>query len=365
MRPLVARTEAERRLLQIFPRSAFDPVMSSPIGASAIRSLIYVDAVIDSDVATEPDFYWARPSTVMWMSDDVFSHGSEEERIAWRTAAAKKREAVVELLEEWGVTAKTGYADNTRETLRDETFKKWLESGAIRERRDIPKTSSKGRWALESHFAELFNPSLTGDPLANAIQEWHDRHLSPTARIKVQFARQQEIATHSVRVELPNTNRTRELESGAASSIIKSVVEQWAVSRLVKPYVVTISEPGDKIYRGDAGLLQYLRVRIDATALLPDALIADVGVEPVQFWMVEAVNSDGEINETRKSALLEWAARENIPADQCFFLTAFKSRNDSAAKRRLKDLAAGSYVYFADEPGFELAWYPITRVSPE
>ncbi|MBC7594848.1 MAG: restriction endonuclease [Kineosporiaceae bacterium] len=360
MRPLVSIEEAESRLLQIFPRSAFDPVLSNPLGAAAIRSFIYVDAVVDSDPVPRADLYWGRPSTVMWMSDDVVSRGSVDDRLAWRAAAAKKREAVVQLLEGWGVPTKAGYADNTRETLRDETFRKWKESGAIRERAGVPKTSSKGRWALEAHFAALFDPALSGDALVDAIKEWRDKHLSPTAKIKVQFALQKENASHAVTVALPNTNQTRTLESGIASLILKGVIEQWATARLEKPYVVTISEPGDKIFTGDASLLQFLGVSINASALLPDAVVADLGPEPAHFWMIEAVNTDGEIDEMRKTALLQWAAQQNIPAEQCFFLTAFESRNIGAARKRLKDLAAGTYAYFADEPGYELAWYPIT-----
>lgn len=359
MRPLISVPEAESRLRQIFPRSAFDPVLSNPLSAAAIRSFIYVDAVIESGPVSRADIYWGRPSTVLWMSDDIASRTSADDRLAWRAAAAKKRETVINLLEKWGVPTKADYADNTRETLRDETFRKWKESGAIRERAGVPKTSSKGRWALEAHFAALFDPALTGDALEEKIRLWQDNHLSPTAKIKVQFALQEENASHAVTVALPNTTQTRTLESGVASLILKGVIEQWATKRLIKPYVVTISEPGDKVFTGDAKLLHFLGVSINTSALLPDALVADVGVEPVNFWMIEAVHSDGEIDEMRKADLTDWAVQQNIPADQCSFLTAFKSRNDGSAKRRLKDLAAGTYAYFADEPGYELAWYPL------
>jgi hypothetical protein len=355
MRPLIPVEEAERRLQRIFPRSAFDPVLSSPLAASAVRALIYTDAIYDP----ASDFVWARPATVMWMSDEVASHDEADERVEWRTAASRGRREVVALLERWGVSASPSYADNSRETLRDETFRRWKENGAIRERSDLPKTSSKGRWALETHFAELFDPTLTDQPLEEAIRDWQASHLNPSAKLKVEFAARERSATSAVTIRLPNSGSTRTLEGGRASLILKSVIEEWAVARLGKPFVVTISEPGAKIYMGDAELLAFLGVVLDVTTLLPDALLADVSEEPVRFWLVEAVNTDGEINEARRSALLEWADRQNIGSEQCSFLTAFASRNDAAARRRLKDLAEGTYAFFADEPDCELSWHRI------
>ena len=159
---------------------------------------------------------------------------------------------------------------------------------------------------------------------------------------------------------LPNNGGTRTLEAGAASLILKSLIEEWAPARLSKPYVVTISEPGDKLYTADAALLKLLGITVNVSDLLPDAIIADVADE-FNFWFVEAVNTDGEINEQRKLRLLQWAQDQGINPSQCRFITAFISRNSPSARKRLKDLASGTFAYFADDPGHELAWYPIKQ----
>lgn len=66
--------------------------------------------------------------------------------------------------------------------------------------------------------------------------------------------------------------------------------------------------------------------------------------------------SDGEINEVRKAKLLEWAKDQYINPADCKFLTAFTSRNSGPARKRLKDIAVGTFCWFLDEPARELAW---------
>lgn len=354
MRSVLAPDECAERLNVIFPRAAFDSVMSGPLAGAAVSTLLYVDAI-----AIGPVDFWARPSMVMWMSSETIPHDSPEERREWRSAAERGRRALEAVLNSWGVPPAPGYADNSRETLRDETFRLWREAGAIRERAGVPKNSSKGRWALEPHFAELFDGELVGSSFEHAARQWQEAHLSPGAKLRVQFALSQSDMSYGVPVTLPRGGGSRTLEPGVASLILKAVIEEWAPSRLGQPFVVTISEPGDKLYKADERLLARLGLSINVSALLPDAIIADVRDDFVQFWFVEAVNTDGEIDEERRRDLLGWAASHGIRAEDCSFLTAFTSRNSPAARKRLKDLATNTYAYFADEPQHELAWYSL------
>lgn len=356
MIPLLSAQECAARLNVVFPRGVFDPVMSSPLAGAAVATLLYVDAVA---LPVGPVDFWARPSMVMWMSGETLSRVSVEERREWREAAARGRRAVEAVLTAWRVPIAAGYADNSRETLRDETFRLWREAGAIRERPGVPKNSSKGRWALEPHFAALFEPSLDSSGVEAAAAKWQEQHLSPGARVRLQFELSQSDADHGVAVTLPGGAGMRLLEPGAASLILKTVIERWAPTRLGRPYVVTISEPGDKIYMADERLLGRLGLSINVSQLLPDAIIADIRDDFVQFWFIEAVNTDGEVHEERRRALLSWAQSHGIREEDCSFLTAFRSRNDPAARKRLKSLASNTYAYFADEPEHELAWYAI------
>lgn len=359
-RSLPTQQQCIDRLELVFPKAAFDTVLSNPLAGWAVASMIYVDAVVPASGDLLEDATWARPTMVLWMSDEAYARNDALSRAAWTAAAtgAQAKRAVADLLESWGLPFNAKYGDNSRETVRDETFPRWLDEGAMRERPGIKTTSPVPRWALTDAFADLFDPALADDELLERIEDFREHHMSPSGKIKALAARQRGDQAHAVDVALPG-GTVRHLEPGEASVILKGVIEQWAPVRLQDPIVLTISEPGDKIYTADSVVLHRLGLSIDATTLLPDALLADVALTPPDFWIVEAVASDGPIDEDRKRALLRWARQQRIPEGSCNFLTAFGSRNAAPAKRRLKDLATGTFAWYLDEPSRELAWYEI------
>ena len=356
-RPLPGPADCEAVLEELFPRSAFDTVLSNPLAGWSVAALLYVDAVVPASGDVSPHATWARPTTVLWLSFAVYARDDPASRAAWRDAVlggnAKRR--VAELEASWGLSFNPRYGDNSREQVRDETWPKWLDEGAVRVKPGVKKTSPAPRWALTDAFADLFDPQLTGQVFLDAIEAFRDEHMSPSGRVKALMARQRGERAHAVEVRLPGGD-VRQLEPGESSVILKGVVEQWAPRRLNDPVVLTISEPGDKVYTADARTMQRLGVVIDPMTLLPDALLVDIATSPAQFWIVEVVASDGPIDEDRKRRLLAWAAQQRIPEKSCQFLTAFGSRNAAPAKRRLKDLAAGTFAWYADEPHRELAW---------
>lgn len=357
-RALPTVQQCEDRLELVFPKAAFDTALSNPLAAWAVAAMLYVDAVVPAFDDVPDDATWARPATVVWMSDDAYARSDPASRAAWRAAAARGKKHVEELMTGWGLRFVPKYGDNTREGVRDETWPKWAGEGAVRIKPGVKTTSSAGRWALTDAFADLFDPTLAGDPLLAQIEAFRDAHMTPGGKVKAHIARQRDNQEHAVDVALPG-GVIRSLEPGEASVILKGVIEQWAPARLLDPVVLTISEPGDKVYTADAATIRSLGLEIDQTTLLPDALLADIGITPPEFWVVEAVATDGPIDDDRKRALLRWAVEQRIPEGSVQFLTAFGSRNAMPAKRRLKDIATGTFAWYADEPGRELAWYEL------
>jgi hypothetical protein len=347
----------------IFPREAFDSTINNPLAAAAVTAMIYVGAVVADDEALIRASRLVRPSTCLWMQEEVLERTSDADREAWfraATAGNAPRNRIADVVSGWGIAFKPWYGDNTRETLRDETLPAWHEHGAIRSISGLPTTSSRPRWVLPASFAALFDPALAESELALLIEVWRETRMSPIDRYRIRTGHDRQQREHAVMVTLPNGD-VRALEAGDASHILKGLIEQWAPARLGDPVVLTVSEPGDKVYTADRAQLAALGIAIDVRALLPDAVIVDIAPTPPEVWIIEAVATDGPVTEERKRLLLEWAANQAIPAGSCRFLSAFLSRNHAASKRRLKDIAVGTLAWYLDEPTRELSWHEITR----
>lgn len=364
MRPLPSQEECAERLELVFPRAAFDTVLSNPLAAWAVASMIYFDAVVPAAGDLPPGATWARPTMILWMSDEAYGRSDPTFRSNWVRAALGGKQKVAALLGSVGLTFSQKYGDNSRETLRDETFPAWLDEGALRVKPGVKTSSPRPRWALTDAFADLFEPGLPESTVLERIESFRESHMSPGGKVKAVVARERGEKAHAVEVKLPD-GTVRQLEPGETSVILKGIIERWAPVRLADPVVLSVSEPGDKIYTADSAVMRRLGIVIDVATLLPDALLVDIESIPPVFWIVEAVASDGPISEDRKRSLLRWAAKQRIPEESCRFLTAFGSRNAAPAKRRLKDLAAGTYAWYADEPERELAWYDLSAASVE
>ena len=64
------------------------------------------------------------------------------------------------------------------------------------------------------------------------------------------------------------------------------------------------------------------------------------------------IDGDGYYGGLKTSAFLSTLAASS---------RRFLDRNDDAARRRLKDLAVGTFAWYASEPTRELAWYDISE----
>lgn len=338
--PLPDRAVCQARLAQIFPEALPQrDRLTNQLAASAVFVFLYTGSI---DRARQ-----IRPSMVLWMSDEAAREQRPDSREAWYEAASRSKRAVGELLASWGFEHRPWYADNTREPLRDETFRAWAQVGAALRDESVATTSPKPQWSLDSQFAQLFDPDLGDEELAERIDDWQDDHLGPVGRARIALSRQLAGPGEEVIVRLPG-GATRTLAPGGSSLLIKGVIEIAAPALLGKPAVLSISESRRHVDIVDAALLLQLGLRLDEGRLLPDALLFDA--EDGTFWFVEAVFTDGAITDNRKAALEAWAGARGIPAGSCRFLSAFVGRNAAPFRRLAASLAWGSAVWFLDEP---------------
>jgi hypothetical protein len=243
------------------------------------------------------------------------------------------------------------YADNTREPIRDETLREGLVAvGAVHQRKDLPTTSSRPRYALKPDFAALFDPSLTGDDLESALADWRENNLSKGALTRIAIRQSGATASRDgVMVRFPN-GETRQLAPGPSSFISQAVIEAFAPNFLVDPAVLWLSESGNKVVTRDDDLASSIGITIEADRNLPDIILADLGDDEPLIIFVEVVATDGPVSERRKAALLELTDKAGFPRNQVAFLTAYADRSAGAFKKTVGNLAWGSFAWFASEP---------------
>lgn len=328
--------------------------MSNDVAGSVVAGLIWAGCVLpDDEAALDGTLSYARPSTILWMNEELITVGDPTQRAEWFRVSRTTKVATQKLMAQWGISIEQWYGD--REGIRKHGYQQLLDNGAIAALSEIDTNSSGARWVLVRSFAELFNPHIEGDDLVEAIVRWSERHLSRSARVRAALARKQEKAALSISVSLPD-GTTRHLAPGKSSVLLQGAIEGWAALRLREPAVLTISEPGDKVFVADGALLESAGISIDVSKLLPDALLVEMATEPLQFWVVEAVATSGPVNERRKLKFLEWAETQDIDRAQLNFLSVFFSRHNAIAKKYLPELASGTYAWFLNEPDQELFW---------
>lgn len=332
---LLLWADIHSRLLLIFPTGApRQAVCTREMAAKTTFVMLYIGAVEGRDM-------YLAPKHVCRMSDEQAGMDSEAARLSYDREVRKP-----------GSTPRgqPWYADNTREPIRDETLRQGLVSvGAAVVNRSVPTTSPKGRYQLTADFAALFEPSLDGDELLEAIEKWREDNLSTTALARVALVQAgASVNPDDYVVTFPN-GETQRLSPGESSVITKAVIERFAARFLEKPHVLWVSESGNKVVARHDIQAKMLGLNLDASRLLPDTILVDLSDHMVVVF-VEVVSTDGPITEDRRTELLKLTSDAGIDEKHIAFVTAFMDRSSSAFKKTLAELAWNSFVWIASEP---------------
>ena len=334
--PLLDISQIHDRLQVIFPEGTPQRgYCTREMAARAVFVMLYIGAVEGSGV-------WMGPKHVYRMGDAQSGKRDDKHRQDYMTAVEKP--GFVAPADRW-------FQDNTREPIRDETLRDGLvRVSAVVTRTGLATTSSKGRYALQTGFAALFDPALQGELLEAAIAAWQDRSLSAGALARVRLQQRSATAAQSkILVKLPN-GETRQMEAGPSSVITKGIVEVFAPRFLGDPAVLWISESGNKVIQRDDELAQSLGLKIETDKLLPDTILVDLAPAEPLLVFIEAVATDGPITEARRGAFIELVTAAGFKVSQIAFVTAFRDRDAPAFKKAVPNLAWGSFAWCLSEP---------------
>src|SRR6266571_2418791 len=230
------------------------------------------------------------------------------------------------------------YAPNTRETIRDEAVKYFVETGLLLRNPDNPSrptNSGQTVYQVEPIALALVRTFAT-KPWPAQLKEY----LVNRAKIRQAVERQRTLSR--IPVKLPS-GETVTLSPGGQNPLIKQIIEEFCPRFAPGATVVYIGDAESKFLHLEAAYLEGLGVVIAPSAKMPDVVVHDTK----RNWLVlvEAVTSAGAVDSKRRKELKELfkGCKAGL-----IFVTAFETRR--AMQSFLQQISWETEVWVAEDP---------------
>jgi len=233
-----------------------------------------------------------------------------------------------------------GYAENSRETFRDETIKPWIEAGILEQKPGLSTNDKANAYRFTAHFASLIRKY--GTP------EWEEAlaDYKSTAVDYAEYLKQKKNITVDYTVHYDD-NIEIMLKKNPHNKLQTEILEK------LLPLLSPKNMP-ELLYIGDASKrklvlkterLKELGINVfEDSSCLPDIVAYDKSSKRILF--VEAYYSGGAFDVGRVDKILKLCKCE--PGTEAEFVTAF----DTTAKmlKAYKEVAWDTDIWTADEP---------------
>jgi hypothetical protein len=230
------------------------------------------------------------------------------------------------------------YAPNTRETIRDDAVKFFVEEGLLLRNPDEPgRPTNSGNtvYQIEPTALALLRKAGTSDWIP-ALQQY----LVSRESVKHEIARKRNLAR--VPVTLPNGSKVA-LSPGGQNPLIKAIIEHFCTAFAPGGVVLYIGDTENKFVHLEAQGLAALGVSLDSAAKMPDVIIHYTA----KNWLllIEAVTSAGPVDGKRRKELKDLFAGCKAGL---VFVTAFENRH--TMQSCASQIAWESEVWIAEDP---------------
>jgi hypothetical protein len=231
------------------------------------------------------------------------------------------------------------YAPNTRETIRDDAVKFFVEEGLLLRNPDDPNrptNSGKTVYQIEPNGLALLRKfgSLDWNPLLEA-------YLASRESLKHEISRKRVLAR--VPVTLPDGSRVA-LSPGGQNPLIKAIIEHFCPMFTPGGVILYIGDTENKFVHLESAGLAALGVSLDSAAKMPDVIVC----YSARNWLllIEAVTTAGPVDGKRRKELKELFASSQAGL---VFVSAFESRR--TMQGFASQIAWESEVWIAEDPG--------------
>lgn len=230
------------------------------------------------------------------------------------------------------------YAPNTRETIRDDAVKFFVEEGLLLRNPDDPNrptNSGKTVYQIESSALALLRKFGTLGWVPALRQ-----YLASRESIKHEIARKRNLAR--VPVTLPDGSRVA-LSPGGQNPLIKAIIEHFCPAFAPGGVVIYIGDTENKFVHLEKAGLAALGVNLDSAEKIPDVIVHYT----TKNWLllIEAVTSAGPVDGKRRKELKDLFAGCKAGL---VFVTAFESRR--TMQSFVSHIAWESEVWIAEDP---------------
>lgn len=256
--------------------------------------------------------------------------------VSWATAHAPLR-GITPIINFIAKTYGVRYAPNTRETIRDDAVKFFVEAGLLLRNPDNPhRPTNSGKTVYQ------IEPSALALLRKVGTREWPTAlktYLASREGLKDEMARTRHLAR--VPVTLPDGSRIA-LSPGGQNPLIKAIIEQFCPIFTPGGVVLYIGDTENKFVHLEAKSLASLGVTLDSAAKIPDVIVH----YKTKNWLllIEAVTSAGPVDGKRRKELktLFTGCKAGL-----VFVTAFETRR--AMQSFLSHIAWESEVWIAED----------------
>ncbi len=141
----------------------------------------------------------------------------------------------------------------------------------------------------------------------------------------------------------------REQFTNEHGALIDAVVETYAPQFLPGFECIYVdSDDGDRVTASERAVLRVAGIELELSDPYPDVMLFER--KGRRLWCVEAVTSDGEVDEHKASGVKQLCAR--FQCELAGLTTAYSTRKDWLRRQsQHQNIALGTFVWAADDPG--------------